>query len=84
MFDETVVGASPPSEVEAKATFYMQKWYSAFIVDPANGLKNLGWPLYKKDGGATLVELFPENNVQNPIRLENPDLFDAGCQALGL
>jgi hypothetical protein len=83
MFDETVVGASPPSELEAKATFYMQKWYSAFIVDPANGLKSLGWPLYKKDG-ATLVELFPENNVQNPILLENPNRFDAGCQALGL
>ncbi|PVF98769.1 alpha/beta-hydrolase [Serendipita vermifera] len=77
-------GAAPTTE-ESAAIAYMEKAWSAFIADPANGLKSLGWPLYKgPNRGATLLDIFPDNDVQNPIRFEDPKQFDSGCAALGL
>jgi carboxylesterase type B len=70
----------PPTELENAATKYMGNAWAAFITDPANGLKSLDWPLYRgPTGGKTLVEIFPSNNVQNPILLEDPMKFDATC-----
>jgi carboxylesterase type B len=78
-------GATPPTAIELPAIAYMQKAWSAFISDPSNGLKSLGWPLYKgPNKGATLVDIFPDNNTQNPIKLGDPKDFDAACAALGL
>ncbi|KAG8840788.1 hypothetical protein FRB91_005674, partial [Serendipita sp. 411] len=76
--------APPPTELEQAATVYMQRAWSAFIRDPANGLKGLGWPRYKGYTGQTLVGIFPNNSVENPIQTTNPTDFDAGCAALGL
>ncbi|KAG8782307.1 hypothetical protein FRC15_007160 [Serendipita sp. 397] len=76
--------APPPTELEQAATVYMQRAWSAFIGDPANGLKGLGWPRYKGYTGQTLVGIFPNNSVENPIQTTNPTDFDAGCAALGL
>jgi carboxylesterase type B len=83
LFD-TVEGAypftTPPTELENGATKYMEKAWAAFIADPANGLKSIGWPRYRgPSGGKTLVELFPNNNVEKPILLEDPMKFDAAC-----
>ncbi|PVF96168.1 alpha/beta-hydrolase [Serendipita vermifera] len=83
IIDGAVAGAPPPTEIEMSASVYMQKAWSAFITDPVHGLVRLGWPPYNSQG-ATLVELFPNNNVQNPILLEKPQRFDSGCLALGV
>ncbi|KAG8799289.1 hypothetical protein FRC18_008337 [Serendipita sp. 400] len=74
------------TEPEKSAMVYLQKAWSAFIVDPSNGLKSqLGWPLYKGYQGNTLVDLFKNNDVvEHPIQVENPSVFDSGCAALGL
>jgi cholinesterase len=85
LFD-TVEGGFPftttPTELENKATKYMEKAWAAFITDPANGLKSIGWPRYRgSSGGKTLVELFPNNNVETPTLLEDPMKFDAACPA---
>jgi carboxylesterase type B len=73
---------NPPTELENAATKYMEKAWAVFITDPANGLKSLAWPLYRgASGEKTLVELFPDNNVEHPILLKYPLKFDAGCAA---
>jgi hypothetical protein len=51
---------------------------SAFIKNPSDGLGTVGWPTYAGyTRGATLVELFPDNNVPKPTLLEDPKKFDA-------
>ncbi|KAG8815413.1 hypothetical protein FRC18_001510 [Serendipita sp. 400] len=83
--DQVILFGGIPTEPEASATTYLQKAWSTFIVDPSNGLKQLGWPTYKGYSGKTLVDIFKNNNVQgNPIQTENPTAFDSGCAALGL
>jgi carboxylesterase type B len=70
----------PPTELENTATKYMEKAWAAFITDPAKGLKSLGWPLYRGiSGGKTLVELFPDNDVEHPTLLGDPMTFDGAC-----
>ncbi|KAG8816754.1 hypothetical protein FRC17_000202, partial [Serendipita sp. 399] len=69
--------APPPTALEQEATAYMQKAYSAFIRDPASGLLALGWSRYTGTTGETLVDIFPNNNVQEPIKTENPTVFDS-------
>ncbi|KAG8808918.1 hypothetical protein FRC17_003702 [Serendipita sp. 399] len=76
--------APPPTALEQQATVYLQSAWSAFIRDPTNGLSTLGWPRYAGSTGQTLVDIFRNNNVQNPIQTESPTLFDAPCAALGL
>ncbi|KAG8821376.1 hypothetical protein FRC19_007877 [Serendipita sp. 401] len=74
-----------PTELEKSATVYLQKAWSAFIVDPISLKSQLGWPLYKGDRGNTLVDIFKNNSVlEHPIQTENPGVFDSGCAALGL
>ncbi|KAG8808919.1 hypothetical protein FRC17_003703, partial [Serendipita sp. 399] len=77
-------GTPPPTELEQEATVYMQRAWSAFILDPAKGLKTLGWPRYKGYSGETLVDIFRDNEVDVPIHTENPTAYDAGCASLGL
>jgi hypothetical protein len=51
---------------------------SAFIKNPSGGLGTAGWPKYAGyTRGATIVELFPDNNVPKPTLLEDPKKFDA-------
>ncbi|KAG8798234.1 hypothetical protein FRC17_007528, partial [Serendipita sp. 399] len=76
--------APPPTALEQQATVYLQNAWSAFIRDPTNGLTTFGWPRYTGYSGQTLVDIFANNSVQNPIQTENPTLFDAPCAALGL
>ncbi|KAG8821377.1 hypothetical protein FRC19_007878 [Serendipita sp. 401] len=84
--DQMVLFGMLLTEPEKSAMVYLQKAWSAFIVDPTNGLKSqLGWPLYKGYQGNTLVDLFKNNDiVEHPIQVENPSVFDSGCAALGL
>ncbi|PVF96550.1 alpha/beta-hydrolase [Serendipita vermifera] len=77
-------GSPQPTELEKAATAYMQKAWAAFIKDPANGLKALGWKTYEGEQGSTLVDLFRNNSVENPIQFDNPTQFDSGCAAIGL
>ncbi|PVF98770.1 alpha/beta-hydrolase [Serendipita vermifera] len=80
--EDGFIEAPSPTELEHTATKYMQKAWAAFISNPESGLRQFGWPLYGGSNGAkTLVELFPDNNVQNPILLENPMVFDSLCSA---
>jgi carboxylesterase type B len=75
----------PPSDAAAKASAYVEKAWSAFIANPSRGLKSLNWPNYAgENGGKTLVELFPGNNVQDPILLEDPRIFNDKCALVGL
>jgi carboxylesterase type B len=84
-FNPGLTTVTPPTELELTASTYMQNAWSAFIKNPSGGLKAVGWPKYAGDtGGATLVELFPEDNVQNPTLLEDPRKFDAACARFGL
>ncbi|KAG8757611.1 hypothetical protein FRC14_001858 [Serendipita sp. 396] len=84
--DQIVLFGMIPTEPEKSAMVYLQKAWSAFIVDPGNGLKSqLGWPLYKGYQGDTLVGIFKNNDVsEHPVQVENPTVFDSGCAALGL
>jgi hypothetical protein len=77
-------GTIQPTELEHKATAYLRKAWVAFIQDPANGLKLLGWKTYKGEQSNTLVDIFRDNDVQNPIHFENPTEFDSGCAGVGL
>ncbi|PVF92914.1 alpha/beta-hydrolase [Serendipita vermifera] len=83
-FNFGLPGVPHPSELEFSASVYMQKAWSAFITKPNGGLEPLGWPKYGgSSGGATLVELFQGNNVENPLLLEDPRKFDARCASFG-
>jgi hypothetical protein len=66
------------------ATAYIRNAWVAFIKDPANGLKALGWKTYKGNQSNTLADLFRDNDIQNPVRFEDPTEFDSGCAAVGL
>jgi carboxylesterase type B len=85
-YGQGLPGSPSPNitELESTASMYMQNAWSTFIKDPSNGLRKVGWPKYAgNNGGKTLVELFSENNVQNPITLEDPRTFDAVCAQYG-
>ncbi|PVF99468.1 alpha/beta-hydrolase [Serendipita vermifera] len=85
LFSNFINAFTPPTELEFTASAYLQNAWSTFIKNPSGGLGTVGWPKYAGDaGGATLVELFPENNVQNPILPEDPKKFDAACARYGL
>jgi hypothetical protein len=77
-------GSGEPFKEEKAASVYMQKAWAAFIKDPANGLKGLGWKPYEGEQSETLVDLFRDSDLQNPIHFENPTEFDSGCAAIGL
>ncbi|CAG7852957.1 Carboxylic ester hydrolase {ECO:0000256/RuleBase:RU361235} {ECO:0000256/RuleBase:RU361235} [Serendipita indica DSM 11827] len=67
------------------ATQYLQKAWTAFIVNPSNGLLSLGWKKYQGPGSNTLVDVLKNStDLQHPIDLEDPTSFDSGCAALGL
>ncbi|KAG8752351.1 hypothetical protein FRC14_007100 [Serendipita sp. 396] len=76
--------APPPTPLELQATAYLQKAYSAFVKDPTNGLRLIGWPRYAGYLGFTLVDIFRDNDVAEPVERENPTLFDAPCPLIGL
>lgn len=67
------------------ATEYLQKAWSAFVVNPSDGLLSLGWKKYNGPGSSTLVDIFNNStDLQNPIQLEDPASFDSRCAGLGL
>jgi carboxylesterase type B len=75
--------SSNSSSTIAMASTYLENAWSAFVADPVNGLAQLGWPRYTRStGSTTLVEIFPNNNVEEPIQLVNPATFEARCAAL--
>ncbi|PVF96991.1 alpha/beta-hydrolase [Serendipita vermifera] len=74
---------SPPGALELSAIPYLEKAWSSFITDPAGGLAALGWPKYKgSNGGASLVQIFTDNNVQSPILVQDPKKYDAPCSSV--
>jgi hypothetical protein len=74
---------SPPGALELSAVPFMEKTWSAFITNPAGGLGALGWPKYKGlNGGASLVQIFTDNNVQSPTLLQDPKKYDAPCSSI--
>ncbi|CCA74757.1 related to esterase [Serendipita indica DSM 11827] len=65
------------------AVEYMQEAWSAFIVEPNDGLLSIGWKKYQGYGTKTLVDIFRNStDLAHPIQLENPTLFDIKCAIL--
>ncbi|CAG7855284.1 Carboxylic ester hydrolase {ECO:0000256/RuleBase:RU361235} {ECO:0000256/RuleBase:RU361235} [Serendipita indica DSM 11827] len=58
------------------ATEYLQKAWSAFVVNPSDGLLSLGWKKYNGPGSSTLVDIFNNStDLQNPDPTGRPGLF---------
>jgi carboxylesterase type B len=77
---ESVSGIAPsPDEVKLKSI--MQRAWAAFAVDPAHGLRGLGWPHYQA-GGRSLVRLGV--NTMPVMDVVSSRMYDNACPTLNL